>query len=142
YAIIMELLRGETLGDMLAKRGKLPTEEALDLFLPIVSAIGHAHRASVIHRDLKPDNIFLSVEPDGHVIPKVLDFGVSKLERADALTREGVAMGTPCFMSPEQAKGAPRIDARSDVFSAGILFYMMLSGRNPFEDAPTFDATI
>jgi len=142
YAIVMELLRGETLGDMLAKRGKIPLEEALDLFLPVVSALGHAHRASVIHRDLKPDNLFLATDPDGHVLPKVLDFGVSKLQTADALTVDGVLVGTPTFMSPEQASGARHIDARSDVFSLGILFYMMLSGRNPFEDAPTFAATL
>lgn len=142
YAIVMELLHGETLGEMLAKRGKLPVDEALDLFLPVVSALGHAHRASVIHRDLKPDNIFLAADPDGQVIPKILDFGVSKLERADSLTSDGVVVGTPTFMSPEQAKGSRRIDARSDVFSAGILFYMMLSGKNPFEDAPTFEATL
>ena len=142
YAIVMELLHGETLGDMLAKRGKLPLEEALDLFLPIASALGHAHRADVIHRDLKPDNIFLAREPDGHVIPKVLDFGVSKVVSASAITIDGVLVGTPCFMSPEQARGSRDIDARSDVFSAGILLYMMLSGRNPFEDAPTFAAVV
>jgi eukaryotic-like serine/threonine-protein kinase len=142
YAIVMELLRGETLGDLLAKRGTIPVEEALDLFLPILSALGHAHRASVIHRDLKPDNIFLATDPDGHVIPKVLDFGVSKLERADAITTDGVVIGTPCFMSPEQARGARRIDARSDVFSAGILLYMMLSGKNPFEDAQSFASVV
>jgi serine/threonine protein kinase len=142
YAIVMELLHGETLGEVLVRKGSLGVDEALDLFLPVVSALGHAHRASVIHRDLKPDNIFLAAEPDGHVIPKVLDFGVSKLERADALTSDGVVVGTPTFMSPEQAKGSRRIDARSDVFSAGILLYVMLGGRNPFEDAPTFEATL
>ncbi|MBX3223905.1 MAG: serine/threonine protein kinase, partial [Labilithrix sp.] len=142
YAIVMELLQGETLGDVLAKRGSIPVEEALDLFLPVVSALGHAHRAAVIHRDLKPDNIFLATEPDGHVIPKVLDFGVSKVDGAAAITVDGVVVGTPSFMSPEQAKGSRRIDARSDVFSAGILLYMMLSGRNPFEDAPTFAETV
>ncbi len=142
YAIVMELLHGETLGEVLAKRGKLPLEEALDLFLPVASALGHAHRADVIHRDLKPDNIFLATEPDGHVIPKVLDFGVSKMVSASTITIDGVVIGTPCFMSPEQAKGARHIDARSDVFSAGILLYMMLSGRNPFDDAPTFAAVV
>ncbi len=133
YAIVMELLHGETLGDTLAKRGKLPLEEALDIFLPVVSALGHAHRASIIHRDLKPDNIFLARDPDGHVTPKVLDFGVSKLQSAEAITVDGVIVGTPSFMSPEQARGAREIDARSDVFSAGILFYLMLTGKNPFE---------
>jgi serine/threonine-protein kinase len=142
YAIVMELLRGETLGDLLMKRGKLPVEEALDLFLPVVSALGHAHRAEVIHRDLKPDNIFLATEPDGQVIPKVLDFGVSKLQSAAAITIDGVLVGTPSFMSPEQARGARQIDARSDVFSAGILLYMMLDGNNPFADQPTFASTV
>jgi serine/threonine-protein kinase len=133
YAIVMELLHGETLGETLAKRGKLPLEEALDIFLPVVSALGHAHRASVIHRDVKPDNIFLARDPDGHVTPKVLDFGASKLESAQSITVDGIIVGTPSFMSPEQAKGARQIDARSDVFSAGVLFYMMLTGKNPFE---------
>ena len=142
YAIVMELLRGENLGDVLAKRGKIPTEEALDLFLPVLSALGHAHRAAIIHRDLKPDNIFLATEPDGHVIPKVLDFGVSKLEGGATITIDGVVVGTPSFMSPEQAKGARSIDARSDVFSAGILFYMMVGGRNPFDDGSTFASTV
>lgn len=142
YAIVMELLHGETLGDLLARRGAVPVEEALDLLFPIMSALGHAHRASVVHRDLKPDNIFLASEPDGHVIPKVLDFGVSKLEGGAAITVDGVIVGTPCFMSPEQAKGARRIDARSDVFSAGILLYTVLKGENPFEGAPTFAATV
>ena len=142
-AIVMELLHGETLGDFLMKRGKVPLEEAIDLTLPFLSALAHAHRAGVIHRDLKPDNIFLATDPDGHTIPKVLDFGVSKMfgvgelgarsPDAKPLTVDGVMLGTPSYMSPEQARGARNIDARSDVFSAGILFYMMLAGRNPFE---------
>ena len=142
-AIVMELLHGETLGDHLMKRGKLSLDEAIDLALPFLSALAHAHRAGVVHRDLKPDNIFLSTDPDGHVIPKVLDFGVSKVAitgdhaiKAPAnkqLTLDGVMLGTPSFMSPEQARGARDVDARSDVFSAGILIYMMLAGKNPFE---------
>jgi eukaryotic-like serine/threonine-protein kinase len=136
YAIVMELLHGETLGDLLAKRGKLPVDEALDLFLPVVSALAHAHRASVIHRDIKPDNIFLARDPDDQIIPKVLDFGVSKLENAETITIDGVLLGTPSFMSPEQARGARALSARSDVFSAGILFYVMLTGKNPFDDGP------
>ncbi len=142
-AIVMELLHGETLGDMLMKRGKLPLDEAIDLAVPFLSALAHAHRAGVVHRDLKPDNVFLAVDPDGHVIPKVLDFGVSKMAPAASrgspssgpapVTLDGVMLGTPSFMSPEQARGSRNVDARSDVFSAGILVYMMLEGRNPFE---------
>ena len=148
-AIVMELLRGETLGDYLMKKGKLSLEESIDLALPILSALAHAHRAGIIHRDLKPDNIFLATDPDGHVIPKVLDFGVSKVaaqaekpSRASApLTLDGVMLGTPSYMSPEQARGARDIDARSDVFSASILVYMMLAGKNPFE-SETFHSVI
>ena len=143
-AIVMELLHGETLGDMLLKRGKLEVEATIDLALPFLSALAHAHRAGVVHRDLKPDNIFLSTDPDGHVIPKVLDFGVSKMgtggdrsvrpvSGSQPLTLDGVMLGTPGFMSPEQARGSREIDARSDVFSAGILMYVMLAGENPFE---------
>jgi hypothetical protein len=140
-AIVMELLHGETLGDYLMKRGKLPLDEAIDIALPVLSALAHAHRAGVVHRDLKPDNIFLAADPDGHVIPKVLDFGVSKMATTDGLklpggnpvTLDGVMLGTPSFMSPEQARGARNVDARSDVFSAAILLYMMLAGKNPFE---------
>jgi hypothetical protein len=130
----MELLRGETLGEALARRGALPLEEALDIALPLASALAHAHRAGVVHRDIKPDNIFLATDPDGHITPKVLDFGVSKLASVDgrALTAEGVMLGTPSFMSPEQARGSRDVDPRSDVFSAGIVIYMMLCGRNPF----------
>ena len=139
-AIVMELLHGETLGDYLMKKGKLSLDESIDLALPILSALAHAHRAGIVHRDLKPDNIFLATDPDGHVIPKVLDFGVSKVAQSEKpqrgagpVTLDGVMLGTPSYMSPEQARGARDIDARSDVFSASILIYMMLAGKNPFE---------
>jgi serine/threonine-protein kinase len=142
-AIVMELLHGETLADLLMKRGKLPLDEALDIALPFLSALAHAHRAGVVHRDLKPDNVFLATDPDGTMMPKVLDFGVSKVVNADVqpLTFDGVMLGTPSFMSPEQARGARSVDARSDVFSAGIVLYMMIAGKNPFE-SDTFHSVI
>ena len=134
-AIVMELLSGETLGDALMKRGKIPLEETLDIMIPVLSALAHAHRAGVVHRDVKPDNVFLAKDPDGHVIPKVLDFGISKLQGDKSqLTNDGVMLGTPNFMSPEQARGASKVDARTDVFSAAIMMVMMLSGQNPFDD--------
>jgi eukaryotic-like serine/threonine-protein kinase len=132
-AMVMELLRGETLGDHLMKRGKLSVEETLDVAIPVLSALAHAHRAGIVHRDVKPDNVFLAVDPDGHVIPKVLDFGVSKVKDAQQLTLDGVMLGTPSFMSPEQVRTSREVDARSDIFSAGILIYMMLTGENPFQ---------
>ena len=145
YAIVMELLQGETLGDRLARDEKLPLAGALDLFLPIVSALAHAHQAGVVHRDIKPDNVFLAEDPDGHVAPKLLDFGISKLANAETITLDGVLLGTPDFMSPEQAKGARKIDARSDVFSASVLLYVMLTGRHPFfrfDESRDFAATV
>jgi serine/threonine-protein kinase len=133
-AIVMELLRGETLGDLLMKKEKLSLDEALDIALPFLSGLANAHRSGVIHRDLKPDNIFLSTDPDGLLIPKVVDFGVSKAIGTTPLTQDGELIGTPSFMSPEQARGSRTIDARSDVFSAAIVVYTMLAGKNPFAD--------
>ena len=143
-AIVMELLHGETLAELILRKEQLDLDETIDLALPIISALAHAHRAGVVHRDLKPENIFLATDPDGHVIPKVLDFGVSKLapeampqtpgaSAPPPITLDGVMVGTPSFMSPEQARGSRHVDARSDVFSLGILVYVMLAGRNPFD---------
>ncbi len=139
YAIVMELLAGETLGDRLSRESPLPLATALDLMLDIVSALSHAHREGVVHRDIKPDNVFLAQDPDGHIAPKVLDFGISKLANAETITLDGVLLGTPDFMSPEQARGARKIDARSDVFSAAVLFYVMLTGRHPYLDEGEHD---
>jgi serine/threonine-protein kinase len=141
--LVMELLQGETLGDLLAKKGALSLDDTLDIALPVCSALAHAHRAGIVHRDLKPDNIFLATDPDGEALPKVLDFGISKVSSGSgntlALTQDGVMLGTPAFMSPEQAKGAKSIDARSDVFSMGIMIYVMLSGKNPFDGSRLHD---
>lgn len=132
-AIVMELLRGRTLAAVLDERERLPLKDSLEIILPLLSALSYAHAAGVVHRDLKPDNVFLAVDPDGLVTPKILDFGISKLCFTDrAATREGCAIGTPGYMSPEQAKGLSSVDGRSDLFNVGILLYEMLSGKNPF----------
>ena len=130
----MELLRGETLASQMDKKRRFSQEETLTFGLPLLSALAHAHAQGIVHRDLKPENIFLSVDPDGHVIPKILDFGISKLLQpaVPRITTDGVMLGTPSYMSPEQARGLPNVDARSDVFAAGILLYEMLSGVSPF----------
>ena len=146
-ALVMELLAGEALGTRLERERKLTLEDALDIFLPVLGGLAHAHRAGIVHRDIKPDNVFISRDPDGTVMPKILDFGISKnLTAAELpLTLEGVALGTPAFMSPEQARGMRDIDARSDVFSAATVFHVMLTGKNAFEEsgvAATFDAIL
>jgi eukaryotic-like serine/threonine-protein kinase len=144
-AIVMELLNGETLTDHLMKQGELHVDDMLDIAIPMCGALAQAQRAGVVHRDIKPDNVFLARDPDGTVIPKILDFGVSKIVSAgnsEGLTKTGVMLGTPSFMSPEQAKGSNKVDARSDVFSAGIVMMMMLTGKNPFEDEGGFHSIV
>jgi serine/threonine-protein kinase len=130
--IVMELLRGHTLAERLATQGPLPVAETLAVVLPILSALSHAHGAGIVHRDVKPDNVFLAIEPDGQVFPKLVDFGISQLREWGAASRsEGVVVGTPWYMSPEQARGE-EVDARCDIFGVGVLLYECLSGTNPF----------
>jgi serine/threonine-protein kinase len=146
-ALVMELLAGEPLGTRLERERKLSLDDALDLFLPVLAGLAHAHRRGIVHRDIKPDNVFIARDPDGTVLPKILDFGISKSLRGAELplTLAGVALGTPAFMSPEQSKGARSVDARSDVFSAATVLHLMLTGRNAFEASgleATFDAIV
>jgi eukaryotic-like serine/threonine-protein kinase len=132
--LVMELLRGETLASRMDKKVRFSQEDALAIVLPLLSALAHAHAKGIVHRDLKPENVFLSVDPDGHVIPKILDFGISKLLQpaAPRITTDGAMLGTPSYMSPEQARGLANVDARADVFAAGILLYECIAGENPF----------
>jgi eukaryotic-like serine/threonine-protein kinase len=130
--MVMELLRGQTLCDRLEHMGVLSVEETLSIVFPLLSGLAHAHGLGIVHRDLKPENIFLALEPDGQRLPKIVDFGISKLIREHPITLDGQIVGTVNYMSPEQTTGG-EVDARSDVFSLAILLYECLSGRNPFE---------
>jgi hypothetical protein len=132
--LVMEYLEGRTLGDFLAGRGALDIAEAAALFLPIVAAVSAGHECGVVHRDLKPQNIFLAQGRWGELIPKVLDFGVSKLTDHDGppVTRTETVLGTACYMSPEQARGARHVEARSDQFTLGLILYEMLTGRRAY----------
>jgi len=130
--MVMELLHGHTLAQRLERAGRLSLSETLQVIVPILSALDHAHRVGVVHRDLKPDNVFLAMDPDGEVIPKLVDFGISKMRHSStSITARGALIGTPYYMSPEQVRG-DAIDGRSDVFAVGILFYECLSGTPPF----------
>jgi len=138
--MVMELLRGETLGAKLLRDERLSVEETAALLLPVVSAVGEAHAIGIVHRDLKPDNLFL-LEGSGEPRVKVLDFGIAKLsaERylqggpSPLLTESGSMLGTPCYMAPEQASGESPVDHRADIWSLGVILYECLSGVRPIE---------
>jgi serine/threonine-protein kinase len=140
--MVMEYLEGNTLGHLLAERGRLEFIESVDILLPVVSAVAAGHAAGIIHRDLKPENIFLTQGAWGDLVPKVLDFGVSKLmteEPSGALTGTLTVLGTAAYMSPEQARGARQVTHLSDQYALGLILYEMLTGTrghpgdNPFE---------
>ena len=149
HCIVMEYVEGVTLRDHMTKN-PLKVNEALDLAIQIASALSAAHAAGIVHRDIKPENVML--REDGYV--KVLDFGLAKLtENADAAdsqnetrpielkTSPGVLMGTVAYMSPEQARGLP-VDARTDIWSLGVVLYELVAGRKPFEGPTPTDIII
>ena len=132
--LVMELLHGEPLQQAMDRRGKLPPEQAVDFALQILSGLESAHAIGVVHRDLKPDNVFI-VPATGGPLLKLIDFGIAKLrastEFQKGLTRAGVIMGTPEYMAPEQLFAAENVDHRADLYSLGVILFEMLSGRRP-----------
>jgi eukaryotic-like serine/threonine-protein kinase len=138
--LVMEFLEGEDLSKRLAREGALSVMQAADVLLPVVSALAAAHELGVVHRDLKPENILLCNER-GTIKPKVVDFGISKIINPDevqALTGTAAMLGTPYYMSPEQATQAKSIDFRADIYSLGVVLYECLVGRRPFDDASLY----
>ncbi|HVU02254.1 MAG TPA: protein kinase [Polyangiaceae bacterium] len=134
--LVMELLHGESLEKRMEKQSPLPLAEAVDIALQTLSALEAAHSHGVVHRDLKPDNVWLSPTPAGAFV-KLLDFGIAKLRGTDEFkqvnTRPGSMMGTPAYMSPEQAISADQVDARADLYSFGVILFEMLSGKRPVD---------
>lgn len=132
--LAMEFLVGQSLAERMREQPPLTFAEALDIVLQVGSGLGAAHDKSIIHRDMKPENIFLA-EKHGRSIVKILDFGIAKVSGADgnkSLTRTGTIFGTPHYMSPEQALGKP-LDHRSDIYSVGVIMYELFTGKVPFE---------
>ncbi len=128
--LVMEYLEGTNLAELVRRQGPLPVPRAVAIMLQAGSGIGAAHHAGIIHRDLKPANLFLSTRTDGTDWIKVLDFGVAKVEDDDAeKTKTGSVVGTPHYMSPEQARGDKDLDLRVDVYALGLILYEMLGGE-------------
>jgi eukaryotic-like serine/threonine-protein kinase len=143
--LVMELLTGASL-DVAIRRQQPPltVHDFLFFMRDVAGGLAAAHRSGVVHRDLKPTNVFLHQDRDGRLVPKILDFGVSKIleeEQNTTLTLAGTVLGSPHYMSPEQAMGATDIDGRTDVFAFGGILFEALTGRRAY-DAPNFNALI
>lgn len=134
--IVMELLEGEDLAARIRRAGRLSLVDAEKILIPVARGLERAHEARLVHRDLKPENVFLVREGDEE-IPKILDFGIAKTlavaEGAKEVTEEGTVLGTPYYLSPEQARGKTDIDHRADLWSLGVILFRMVMGRRPFE---------
>jgi eukaryotic-like serine/threonine-protein kinase len=143
--IVFELLDGRTLEEHLLKKGRLPAGDAAMILIEVCRGLEAAHAAGIVHRDLKPANVFLHRAPGGSIAIKLLDFGISKTVDEDgvslSVTQTGVVMGTPQYMSVEQARGRDDIDLRADVWSAGTILYELTTGRVAF-DAANYNAVI
>lgn len=137
YFMAQELVEGKPLHELIHATGVLTCARAAEIAAQICDGLGAIHERGIIHRDLKPPNV-LVMERNGRDLVKVVDFGLAKLRHSTGLTDPNILLGTPSYMSPEQAKGDP-IDARSDIYSIGVVLYEMLTGTPPFEGRRVFD---
>ncbi|MET0793480.1 MAG: serine/threonine-protein kinase [Polyangiaceae bacterium] len=142
--LVMELVQGESMGSILRRELRLPAIQAVQMLLPLADGLRSAHDKGIVHRDIKPDNILVARDEFGRQQPKLLDFGIAKVEQAQSaedrkLTQEGVALGSPDYMAPEQALGRDDIDHRADVWALCVVLYESITGQMPW-DKPNYNA--
>jgi serine/threonine-protein kinase len=145
YYYVMEYLPGLSLAELVERHGPLPPARAVYLLRQVCGALGEAHAAGLIHRDIKPSNIFAARRGGMDDVAKLLDFGLVRpaaAARASHLSEEGQILGTPPFMSPEQATGGRELDERGDIYALGAVAYHLLTGRPPFDEAGGIAALI
>ncbi|HEY6727772.1 MAG TPA: protein kinase [Polyangiaceae bacterium] len=144
--IVMEYLEGESLEDRIVRSGDIPLAEAVRIATHVGRALARAHSRGIVHRDLKPANIFITRNDDDEMgwVAKVLDFGIAKVDdnREKSTTKTGTVLGTPLFMSAEQVRGASSVDARTDLYSLGMVFFNMLTGKYAFEGSSFGDLLV
>jgi eukaryotic-like serine/threonine-protein kinase len=133
--LVMEFLEGQDVGQLIAEHGRLQPSLAIDLVIQACEALAEAHSLGIVHRDIKPTNLFLTSRPDGSVLLKILDFGISKSPSGAelSLTQTWSLLGSPAYMSPEQMRSARHVDARTDIWSLGAVLYEAIEGRRPFQ---------
>ena len=133
--LVMEFLEGQDVGQLIAEQGRLQPSLAIDLVIQACEALAEAHSIGIVHRDIKPTNLFLTSRPDGSVLLKILDFGISKSPSGAelSLTQTWSLLGSPAYMSPEQMRSARHVDARTDIWSLGAVLYEAIEGRLPFQ---------
>ncbi len=141
---VMDFLEGEPLATRMHQHGALPLKEAVNIAIPILAALGRAHEIGIVHRDIKPGNIFLAKNSGGDVKPMLVDFGISKVASDDDehLTRDASFMGTPHYAAPEQTYDTKGVDARADQYAVGVVLYEMIAGRRPFSGKTAIDVVI
>ncbi len=136
--LVMELVNGETLAHLLSRETRVGPIRAVQMLLPVADGLRCAHEKGIVHRDIKPENLLISNDSFGRLQPKLLDFGIARLKQLPTehrLTQAGVVMGSPAYMSPEQARGDEDVDVHSDVWSMCVMLYEMISGEMPFHNA-------
>jgi eukaryotic-like serine/threonine-protein kinase len=139
--LVMEFLEGQSLAERIAAERRLSIEATADVLLPIIDAVATAHEHGIVHCDLKPENLFLATTPAGDVLPKVLDFGISRVARPSEppSQRNGelAVVGTPAYMAPEQIRSPESVDARSDQYALGVVLFEAIAGTRPYDARPS-----